>query len=277
MAPAVNIRHPPNWFDAPHAVNHYERLKVTQDAPPEVIRAAYRALANRLHPDRNGPGAAGGAADAAHEQMAALNAAYEVLIDPSLRRDYDASLSTARNWRVDTAEGSVDQDRDPSAGVVPADLVAPVTAWAPDMKQVLLAGVTVLALAVVGVTWYLQSDSTGSSINAAMGDQLSRHEDSMAVEAARRGEMPALNPAADGGVKRPTVEELARMSDEELVAAMPALDGQAARMPPQGRVQGAAAMGSSQVHPLDGSALALKVDAQLLGSSPARSQLSGKP
>ncbi len=209
--------------------------------------------------------------------MAALNAAYEVLIDPSLRRDYDASLSTARNWRVDTAEGSVDQDRDPSAGVVPADLVAPVTAWAPDMKQVLLAGVTVLALAVVGVTWYLQSDSTGSSINAAMGDQLSRHEDSMAVEAARRGEMPALNPAADGGVKRPTVEELARMSDEELVAAMPALDGQAARMPPQGRVQGAAAMGSSQVHPLDGSALALKVDAQLLGSSPARSQLSGKP
>ena len=75
-------------------MNHYERLKVTQDAPPEVIRAAYRALANRLHPDRNG--GAGGADDASHDQMAELNAAYEVLIDPVLRRDYDATLEPVR-------------------------------------------------------------------------------------------------------------------------------------------------------------------------------------
>ena len=70
MTPAVNIRHPSNRFE-PHAVNHYERLKVTQDAPPEVIRAAYRALANRLQAHPPSPGAA---ADAAQEEMMGLNA-----------------------------------------------------------------------------------------------------------------------------------------------------------------------------------------------------------
>ena len=81
-------------------MNHYERLKVTQDAPPEVIRAAYRALANRLHPDRSGGDT--GPQDSAHEQMAALNGAYEVLIDPVLRRDYDATLSPTATWATST-------------------------------------------------------------------------------------------------------------------------------------------------------------------------------
>ena len=32
---------------------HYDNLKVTRDAPTEVIRAAYRALSQQFHPDRN--------------------------------------------------------------------------------------------------------------------------------------------------------------------------------------------------------------------------------
>lgn len=44
----------------------YEVLWLRTGAPPEVIRAAYRALASRLHPD------VGGDADA----MRRLNAAY---------------------------------------------------------------------------------------------------------------------------------------------------------------------------------------------------------
>ena len=247
-------------------MNHYERLKVTQDAPPEVIRAAYRALANRLHPDRNGAGA-GGVADAAHEQMAALNAAYEVLIDPALRRDYDASLTTARNWQVGASEAALDPDRDPSAGVVPADLVAPVTAWAPDLKHVLLAGAGVLVLAVVGVTWYLRADPPAASLDVAVSEQLGRQEGSVAIEAARRGEMPAMGEGAEVGVRRPSVEELARMSDEELVAAMPALDGPAAVAPSRTSAQ---FVGSSRPHPLDGPGLSLKTDAELLGSYGAK-------
>lgn len=267
------MRHPPNQSAAVHPVNHYERLKVTQDAPPEVIRAAYRALANRLHPDRSGAGEAGDA----HEQMVALNAAYEVLIDPALRRDYDASLSTVLDWRAAVSDDALDLGGDPSTGVVHADLAAPVTAWAPDMKHVLLTGVAILALLTVGFAWYLKADPTGSTIDGAMGERLVRHEDSVAVEAARRGEMPDLNQSSlESGVRRPSVEELARMSDEELVAAMPALDGQAARLPAQAR-RAVSAASATRGHPLDGPGLSLKVDAELLGSYTGRTQAGSKP
>ena len=32
---------------------HYDNLKVSRDAPIEVIQAAYRSLARKYHPDRN--------------------------------------------------------------------------------------------------------------------------------------------------------------------------------------------------------------------------------
>lgn len=72
-------------------MNHYECLKVTPDAPTEVIRAAYRALAGKSHPDRQG--GSGGRDDSTHVQMVAINAAYEVLINPELRAEYDAMLA----------------------------------------------------------------------------------------------------------------------------------------------------------------------------------------
>ncbi len=65
--------------------SHYENLKVTRDAPPEVIRAAYKVLAQKLHPDRNPrPEAA--------EYMVLINAAYETLADLSKRHHYDQWL-----------------------------------------------------------------------------------------------------------------------------------------------------------------------------------------
>lgn len=65
--------------------SHYENLKVMRDAPPEVIRAAYKALAQALHPDRNPrPEAA--------EYMVIINAAYAVLGDAEKRASYDAWL-----------------------------------------------------------------------------------------------------------------------------------------------------------------------------------------
>lgn len=60
--------------------NYYRVLHVQPDAPAEVIRAAYRALMTRAHPD------AGGDTDTA----AMLNAAWEVLGDPTTRSRYDA-------------------------------------------------------------------------------------------------------------------------------------------------------------------------------------------
>lgn len=64
----------------------YNTLKVAQDAPAEVVRAAYRVLAQKYHPDRN-PGN-----HAAAAEMVAVNEAYRILSDANLRQQYDLWL-----------------------------------------------------------------------------------------------------------------------------------------------------------------------------------------
>ena len=61
-------------------IDLYEVLQVDRRAEPEVVRAAYRALARRNHPDFGG--------DVRH--MASINEAWAVLGDPARRAAYDA-------------------------------------------------------------------------------------------------------------------------------------------------------------------------------------------
>jgi hypothetical protein len=63
----------------------YDVLRVSPVAKPETVEAAYRRLARTYHPD--GSPAAGSAG-----KMAELNAAYQVLRDPTRRAAYDASI-----------------------------------------------------------------------------------------------------------------------------------------------------------------------------------------
>jgi len=69
----------------------YEVLQVTETAPPEIIHAAYRALAKKYHPDlcRDNP-------EKAAEAMKNLNAAYAILSDPNKRSSYDLYLKSQR-------------------------------------------------------------------------------------------------------------------------------------------------------------------------------------
>ncbi len=67
-------------------MNHYDALEVSPKASPEVIRAAYKSLVQRYHPDKN-PGNAESAARA----MAVVQA-YEVLSNPTSRAAYDGTL-----------------------------------------------------------------------------------------------------------------------------------------------------------------------------------------
>ena len=64
----------------------YDVLQVSPWCEPEVIHAAYRALARTRHPDLNRD------ADA-EDQMRRLNAAYQTLSDPSRRARYDEELA----------------------------------------------------------------------------------------------------------------------------------------------------------------------------------------
>ena len=66
---------------------HYDTLEVSAQASPEVVRAAYRSLIQRFHPDRR-PGDMQAA-----ERAAAITAAYEVLSDPKRRAAYDQTLA----------------------------------------------------------------------------------------------------------------------------------------------------------------------------------------
>ena len=65
----------------------YEILGVRNDAAESEIRAAYRKLAIRFHPDKN-PGD-----KHAEERFKELSQAYEVLSDPQRRAAYDQRLS----------------------------------------------------------------------------------------------------------------------------------------------------------------------------------------
>lgn len=62
---------------------HYDNLKVARNAPPEVIRAAYKTLSQKYHPDRN-PNSPD-----AIRIIQIINSAYEVLSDPVKRQEHD--------------------------------------------------------------------------------------------------------------------------------------------------------------------------------------------
>lgn len=62
---------------------HYDNLKVARNAPPEVIRAAYKTLSQKYHPDRN-PNKPD-----AIRIIKIINSAYEVLSDPIKRQEHD--------------------------------------------------------------------------------------------------------------------------------------------------------------------------------------------
>lgn len=64
---------------------YYERLGVASNATHDEIRAAYRRLARRHHPDARG--------QSTSATMAAINEAWSVLSDPARRARYDADLA----------------------------------------------------------------------------------------------------------------------------------------------------------------------------------------
>lgn len=66
---------------------HYDNLRVVRTAPPEIIRAAYKVLSQKYHPDRNADNP-----DAARV-MAIINRSYEILSDAKKRNEHDAWIT----------------------------------------------------------------------------------------------------------------------------------------------------------------------------------------
>jgi curved DNA-binding protein CbpA len=77
----------------------YKVLQVDPGADAEVIGAAFRALARRLHPDRDAGGTSKG-------RMSELNRAYAVLRDAEKRMAYDAERARRPTVREPAPSGA---------------------------------------------------------------------------------------------------------------------------------------------------------------------------
>jgi hypothetical protein len=77
--------------------NFYQILHVQQDAPSEVIRSTYRTMMQKMkmHPDLGGN----------QEDAALINEAYSVLMNPDARAQYDSSLKSTGDTRVNQTYG----------------------------------------------------------------------------------------------------------------------------------------------------------------------------
>ncbi len=97
----------------PRIHTHYDNLKVTRNAPPEVIRAAYKTLCQKFHPDRNPDN------KSAEKTFLIIRSAYETLSDPERRKRHDEWIASAES--PDAAADVSPRDHHRTHGIRPAN------------------------------------------------------------------------------------------------------------------------------------------------------------
>ena len=75
-------------------VNYFDVLNVSENAEPEVIKASYKTLAKKYHPDSYA-----GDKEDAERKMALINEAYQTLSDERLRKQYLQRLKADRSYK----------------------------------------------------------------------------------------------------------------------------------------------------------------------------------
>lgn len=158
-------------------MTHYELLQISETASPEVIRAAYMALAKKYHPDlcSDNP-------TQAEDKMKQINAAYETLSDPIKRRNYDLQLRIQRTrqstyqsntsqysqYQSNTNENSQDQSHHQTYTRPQSDTQPPkkepkkkkITKW---LLSVLYIAFAISLVAVPLYIYYYSADNTSST------------------------------------------------------------------------------------------------------------------
>jgi hypothetical protein len=77
------------WRETNRSSDYYSDLHIARNASPIEIRAAYRKLALKYHPDLNPISRT----ESAETRMRQLNLAYQVLSSPNRRKAYDRSIA----------------------------------------------------------------------------------------------------------------------------------------------------------------------------------------
>ncbi len=146
-------------------VDYYGLLGVQPRASRAELRAAYRRLARRLHPDANPPGEDD---VVANRRMAALNEAYAVLYDPARRARYDLQRQRwadrqRRRVRTHSPSRGAELSAERSAPAPPARLI-----FRPSMDVQVRRAFTAMALLAVGVFGAYLALTRGALAGAAL-------------------------------------------------------------------------------------------------------------
>lgn len=139
---------------------HYDNLKVARNAPPEVIRAAYKSLSQKFHPDHHH------GTDDSTRAFQLIGAAYAVLSDPELREQHDQwiaqtetqlrqAAAASRSRRAEDRPGRPAQSRQINQAPLTAPYVAELSNLLRPSRA--LAFLTSAALIVVMLVMLLHA------------------------------------------------------------------------------------------------------------------------
>ncbi len=139
---------------------HYDNLKVARNAPPEVIRAAYKSLSQKFHPDHHQ------GTDDSTRAFQLIGAAYAVLSDPELREQHDLwiartetqlrqAAAASRSRRAEDRSGRPEHSRQINQLPLPATYVAELSSLLRPSRA--LAFLTSAALIVVMLVMLLHA------------------------------------------------------------------------------------------------------------------------
>ncbi len=142
---------------------HYDNLKVARNAPPEVIRAAYKSLAQKYHPDKHQDPIE------AERIIKIINAAYETLMNPEARARYDIELG--REEAKNTATSGPPATSSPIAKYSPKQAESTNTHYFKEESPFITSQKVILPMAIYGLIILLLAIFAAMLINASPTEQ----------------------------------------------------------------------------------------------------------
>jgi len=136
-----------NTYTSKKIHTHYDNLKISRSAPPEVIRAAYKALAQKYHPDRNN------GSTEAEKMMQTINASYEVLSDPAKRREHDEWITKSER---SAAQATSSSDSPHAASTPHSDAIEEALAFGLSVDEIEYLEKPILATHYIKKYWILK-------------------------------------------------------------------------------------------------------------------------
>ena len=73
-------------------ITYYDILQVCHEASPSVIRAAFKALSQKWHPDKHQ-----NSNESLKQKYNVIKQAFDVLSNPELRHEYDQQIKSTNN------------------------------------------------------------------------------------------------------------------------------------------------------------------------------------